>query len=102
MFNLAVRNLDAKPLYLRGPHYAIIGRAFARAGALRSAVRRHLAQKGGVEIKEIYLTSGGHDLLVIAEAPLGDHVTKLRLQPVRWETCAPAPPELGPSPNGPS
>src|SRR6266446_4970789 len=25
-----------------------------------------------------------------------------RLQSVRWETCAPAPPELGPSPEGPS
>ena len=29
--------------------------------------------------KEIYLTSGEHDLLVIAEAPLGDHVTKFAL-----------------------
>jgi uncharacterized protein with GYD domain len=36
-------------------------------------------EKVGVEIKEIYLTSGEHDLLVIAEAPLGDHVTKFAL-----------------------
>ena len=61
-----------------------------------------LAKKVGVEIKEIYLTSGEHDLLVIAEAPLGIMSPNSRLQPVRWETCAPAPPELGPSPNGPS
>jgi uncharacterized protein with GYD domain len=79
MFNLAVRNVDAKLLYLGGTHYAIIAREFARSGALRSAVKRELAKKVGVEIKEIYLTSGEHDLLVIAEAPLGDHVTNFAL-----------------------
>jgi uncharacterized protein with GYD domain len=45
----------------------------------RSKAARELAQKVGVEIKEIYLTSGEHDILVIAEAPLGDHVTKFAL-----------------------
>jgi hypothetical protein len=45
----------------------------------RSQAARELAKKVGVEIKEIYLTSGEHDLLVIAEAPLGDlpHGSKL-------------------------
>jgi uncharacterized protein with GYD domain len=45
----------------------------------RSQAARDLAKKVGVEIKQIYLTSGEHDLLVIAEAPLGDHVTKFAL-----------------------
>src|SRR6266853_776439 len=45
----------------------------------RSQAARELAKKVGVEIKEIYLTSGEHDLLVIAEAPHGDHVTKFAL-----------------------
>ena len=40
---------------------------------------RELAKKVGVEIKQVYLTSGEHDLLVIAEAPLGDHITKFAL-----------------------
>ena len=39
----------------------------------RSQAARELAKKVGVE------TSGEHDLLVIAEAPLGDHVTKFAL-----------------------
>src|SRR5260221_5178677 len=45
----------------------------------RSEAARALAKKVGVEIKQVYLTSGEHDLLVIAEAPLGDHVTKFAL-----------------------
>ena len=45
----------------------------------RSQAARELAKKVGVEIKQIYLPSGEHDLLVIAEAPLGDHVTKFAL-----------------------
>ena len=45
----------------------------------RSEAARTLARKLGVEIKEVYLTSGEHDLLVIAEAPLGDNVSKFAL-----------------------
>src|SRR4029450_9477916 len=45
----------------------------------RSEAARELAKKVGVEIKQVYLTSGEHDILVIAEAPLGDHVTKFAL-----------------------
>jgi uncharacterized protein with GYD domain len=45
----------------------------------RSEAARELANKVGVEIKQVYLTSGEHDILVIAEAPLGDHVTKFAL-----------------------
>jgi uncharacterized protein with GYD domain len=45
----------------------------------RSAAAKELARKLGVEIKEIYLTSGEHDLLVFAEAPLGDNIPKFAL-----------------------
>ncbi|WGD50695.1 GYD domain-containing protein [Bradyrhizobium sp. CB1650] len=45
----------------------------------RSEAAKALAKKVGVEIKDIYLTSGAHDLLVLAEAPLGDHITKFAL-----------------------
>ena len=45
----------------------------------RGKAARELAKKVGVEIKEVYLTSGEHDLLVIAEAPLGDNITKFAL-----------------------
>ena len=45
----------------------------------RREAAKELARKVGVEIKEVYLTSGEHDILVIAEAPLGDHITKFAL-----------------------
>lgn len=45
----------------------------------RSEAAKELAKKVGVEIKDIYLTSGAHDILVLAEAPLGDHITKFAL-----------------------
>jgi uncharacterized protein with GYD domain len=45
----------------------------------RSEAAKALARKVGVELKDVYLTSGEHDILVIAEAPLGDHITKFAL-----------------------
>ena len=45
----------------------------------RSEAAKALAKKVGVEIKEVYLTTGAHDLLLLAEAPLGDHITKFAL-----------------------
>ena len=45
----------------------------------RSEAAKALAKKVGVEIKEVNLTTGAHDLLLLAEAPLGDHITKFAL-----------------------
>jgi uncharacterized protein with GYD domain len=45
----------------------------------RAQAARELAQKLGVEIKEVYLTSGDDDLLVIVDAPNGDNVAKFAL-----------------------
>ena len=45
----------------------------------RSEAAKALAKKVGVEIKEVYLTTGAHDLLLLAEAPLGDQITKFAL-----------------------
>ena len=50
-----------------------------REAPKRSEIAKELARKVGVEIKDIYLTSGEHDILVVAEAPLGDHITKFAL-----------------------
>jgi len=38
-----------------------------------------LAKKVGVEIKEVYLTSGDSDLLVLLETANGDNVAKFAL-----------------------
>ena len=40
---------------------------------------RELAKKLGVEVKQIYLTSGENDLLIIVDAPSGDNVAKFAL-----------------------
>ena len=40
---------------------------------------RELAKKLGVEIKELYLTTGEHDLLAIVDAASGDNVAKFVL-----------------------
>jgi uncharacterized protein with GYD domain len=45
----------------------------------RSSAARELAQKVGVEVKQIYLTSGENDLLVIVDTPNGDNVAKFAL-----------------------
>jgi uncharacterized protein with GYD domain len=45
----------------------------------RAQAARELAKKVGVEIKQVYLTSGESDLLVIVETPDGDNVAKFVL-----------------------
>ena len=45
----------------------------------RAQAARDLAKKMGVEIKDIYLTSGDADLLAIVDTPNGDNVAKFAL-----------------------
>jgi uncharacterized protein with GYD domain len=45
----------------------------------RAKAARELAQKLGVEIKQVYLTNGNDDLLVILEAANGDNIAKFAL-----------------------
>jgi uncharacterized protein with GYD domain len=45
----------------------------------RAQQARDLAKKVGVEIKQVYLTSGDSDLLVMVETPNGDNVAKFAL-----------------------
>ena len=54
----------------RGAAMRKIGRPFAGGS------RAHGGRTGH---KEVYLTSGAHDILLLAEAPLGDHITKFAL-----------------------
>jgi uncharacterized protein with GYD domain len=70
---------DDMPTFILTINWTDQGIRAVRDAPKRSKAARELAQKVGVEIKEVYLTSGEHDILVIAEAPLGDHVTKFAL-----------------------
>jgi len=45
----------------------------------RSKAAKDLAKKLGIEIKQLYLTSGEHDLLAIIESPSGDNVAKFAM-----------------------
>jgi uncharacterized protein with GYD domain len=45
----------------------------------RSQAAKELAKKLGVEVKQVYLTSGQHDLLIIVESSSGDNVAKFAL-----------------------
>jgi uncharacterized protein with GYD domain len=45
----------------------------------RAQAARELAKTLGVEIKQLYLTSGDHDLLIIVDTPNGDNVAKFAL-----------------------
>lgn len=45
----------------------------------RAQAARDLAKKVGVEIKQVYLTSGDSDLLVMVETADGDNVAKFAL-----------------------
>jgi uncharacterized protein with GYD domain len=47
--------------------------------SVKDAPKRELAKKLGIEIKEVYLTSGDDDLLVIVDTPNGDNVAKFAL-----------------------
>jgi uncharacterized protein with GYD domain len=45
----------------------------------RSKAAQELAKKMGVEIKQLFLTSGDSDFIVIVESPSGDNVAKFAL-----------------------
>src|SRR4029077_19094779 len=45
----------------------------------RAQAARELAKTLGVEIKEVYLTSGENDLLIFLDTPNGDNVAKFAL-----------------------
>src|SRR3954453_7179643 len=45
----------------------------------RAEASKGLARKVGVEIKEVYLTSGDNDLVIIVDTPNGDNVAEFAL-----------------------
>jgi uncharacterized protein with GYD domain len=45
----------------------------------RAQAAQEMAKKVGVEIKEVYHTSGENDLLILLETPNGDNVAKFAL-----------------------
>jgi uncharacterized protein with GYD domain len=67
------------PTFLLSLNWTDQGIRSVKDSPKRAQAARDLAKKVGVEIKEVYLTSGASDLLLILDAPNGDNVTKFAL-----------------------
>ncbi len=67
------------PTFILSLNWTEQGIRSIKDAAKRSQAARDLAKKLGMEIKQIYLTTGAADLLVIVEAPSGDNVAKFAL-----------------------
>ena len=52
---------------------------FGEGRSTRAEASKELARKLGLEIKEVYITSGADDILIILDAPNGDNVAKFAL-----------------------
>jgi hypothetical protein len=68
-------------------------------GAKRAKAAREMAKKFGVEIKEVYLTSGDSDLLAILDRLTGITLPNLHSRSVLEAMCVRAPAEPGRRPN---
>ena len=67
------------PMFILSLNWTDQGIRAVKDAPKRAQAARELAQKVGVEIKEVYLTSGDSDLLVIVDTPNGDNVAKFAL-----------------------
>ena len=67
------------PTFILSPNWTDQGIRGVKEAPKRSQAAKDLAKKLGVEIKQVYLTSGEHDLLLIVESANGDNVAKFAL-----------------------
>ena len=67
------------PTFMISMNYTDQGIRNIKDAPKRTQASRDLAKKMGIEVKQIYLTTGDSDLVAIVEAPLGDHIAKFAL-----------------------
>ena len=67
------------PMFICSLNWTDQGIRSVKDAPKRAQAAQDLAKKVGVEIKEVYLTSGDDDLLVIVDTPNGDNVAKFAL-----------------------
>jgi uncharacterized protein with GYD domain len=67
------------PLFIVAINWTDQGIRAVKDAPKRSQAAKELAKKVGINIKEIYLTSGENDLLAIIDAPSGDNVAKFAM-----------------------
>ena len=81
----AVQNAFVKPAEDHMPTFILTlnwtdqGIRAVKQAPKRGKAAKELAKKLGIEVKQTYLTSGEHDLLLIVETPSADNVAKFAL-----------------------
>lgn len=67
------------PMFILSLNWTDQGIRSVKDAPKRSQAARELGKKLGVEIKQLYLTSGDSDLVVIVEAQSGESVAKFAM-----------------------
>ena len=67
------------PMFILSLNWTDQGIRSIKDAPTRAQAASDLARKVGIQIKEVYLTSGDTDLLLIIDAPDGDNVAKFAL-----------------------
>ena len=67
------------PTFILSANWTDQGIRNVKEAPKRSAAARELGKKLGVEVKQIFLTSGASDLLIIVEAANGESVAKFAM-----------------------
>jgi uncharacterized protein with GYD domain len=70
---------DHMPMFICSLNWTEQGIRSVKDAPKRAQAGRELAKKLGVEIKELYLTSGDYDLVLILDTPNGDNVAKFAM-----------------------
>jgi uncharacterized protein with GYD domain len=70
---------DRMPTFILSLNWTEQGIRNIKDAPKRAQAARDLAKKVGVEIKEVYLTTGASDLMLILDAPDGNNITKFAL-----------------------
>jgi uncharacterized protein with GYD domain len=71
--------MEIQMLFIASLNWTDQGIRNVKESPKRSEAARKLAKKLGIEIKELYLTSGDADIVVILETPNGDNVAKFAM-----------------------
>jgi len=67
------------PMFMMSLNWTDQGIRGVKDAPKRAQAAKELAKKVGVDIKQVYLTSGENDLVLIVDTPNGDNVAKFAL-----------------------
>jgi len=70
---------EIMPTFIMAMNWTEQGIRAVKDAPKRAQAARELAKKVGIEIKQVYMTSGESDLLAIIDTPSGDNVAKFAL-----------------------